>query len=131
MWLIVILIGYMAGIFLLSSIPDTGDTGHVMASVSPTIQNVLHIPVYGFLALLWIFTLRTRGFPENKSVWAAILLSSAYGGLMELYQTWVPGRFPSVMDFFVNVAGILFFVWIYRASRQLSAFSYQQERDDG
>ena len=102
-----------------------------MASVSPTIQNVLHIPVYGLLALLWIFTLRTHGFNEYKNVWAAILLSSAYGGLMEFYQTWVPGRVPSTTDFFVNVAGILLFVWIYRASRQLSAFSYQQERDDG
>jgi VanZ family protein len=114
MWLIVILIGYMAGIFLLSSIPDTGDTGHMMAFVPSTIQNILHIPVYGLLALLWILTLRTRGFPENKSVRAAILLSSACGGLMEIYQTWVPGRFPSVMDFFFNVAGILLFVWIYQ-----------------
>jgi len=121
----------MAGIFLLSSIPDTGETGHAMASVSPTIQNVLHIPVYGLLALLWIFTLRTHGFNKYKSVWAAILLSAAYSGLIELYQLWIPGRVPSFVDFFANVAGILLFVWLYRASCQRSAFSYQQERDDG
>jgi len=108
----------MASIFLLSSIPDTGDSGHVINSISPTIQNILHIPVYGLLALLWILTLRTHGFPENRSVWAAILLSSAYGGLMEIYQTWVPGRFPSVMDFLLNVAGILLFTLLYQQFRR-------------
>ena len=111
---VVILICYMAGIFLLSSMPDTGETGQGTAFISSTIQNVLHIPVYGLLGLLWIFTLRTRGFPENRSVWLAILLSSAYGGLMEIYQIWVPGRFPSAMDFFVNVAGILLFTLSYK-----------------
>ncbi len=115
---VVILIGYMAGIFLLSSIPDTGDTGQLTAFISPTIQNIFHIPVYGLLALLWIFTLRTHGFNEYKSVWAAILLSSAYGGLMEIYQTWVPGRFPSVMDFLFNVAGILLFTLLYQQFRR-------------
>jgi len=108
----------MAGILLLSSIPDTGDTGHAIASVSPTIQNVLHIPVYGLLGLLWILTLRAHRFPENRSVWIAILLSSAYGGLMEFYQIWIPGRFPSVMDFLFNVAGILLFVWVYQQFRR-------------
>ncbi len=104
----------MAVIFMLSSIPDTGDTGQVTAFVSPTIQNILHLPAYGLLGLLWILTLRTRGFPENKSVWLAILLSSVYGGLMEFYQIWVPGRFPSATDFFVNVSGILLFTLLYK-----------------
>ncbi len=104
----------MAVIFMLSSIPDTGDTGQIMAFVSPTIQNILHFPAYGLLGLLWILTLRTRAFPENRSIRIAILVSSAYGGLMEIYQTWVPGRFPSATDFLLNVAGILLFVWIYQ-----------------
>jgi len=94
--------------------PDTGDTGQVMGFVPSTIQNILHLPVYGLLGLLWILTLRTRGFPENRSVWLAILLSSAYGGLMEFYQIWVPGRVPSATDFLVNVGGILLFTLLYK-----------------
>jgi len=113
----------MAAIFILSSIPDTGDTGQSTAFVSPTIQNMLHLPVYGLLGLLWIFTLRTRVFPENRSVWLAILLSSTCGGLMEIYQIWVPGRFPSATDFFVNVAGILLFVWVYQQFKESRAES--------
>ena len=131
--MVVILIGYMAVIFMLSSMPDTGETGQVTAFVSPPIQNILHLPAYGLLGLLWIFTLRTRGFPENRSIRIAILVSSAYGGLMEIYQIWVPGRFPSFFDFFVNVAGILLFVWVYQQMKmgagnreQLAVSSGQQ-----
>jgi len=127
----------MAAIFMLSSIPDTGDTGQVTAFVSPTIQNILHLPVYGLLGLLWIFTLRTRGFPENRSVWIAILVSSAYGGLMEISQIWVPGRFPSATDFFVNVTAILLFVWVYQqmkmgaGDREQQAASSKQQAAGG
>jgi len=113
----------MAVIFILSSIPDTGDAGQITAFVSPTIQNILHLPAYGLLGLLWIFTLRTHGFPENRSIWAAILLSSTYGGLMEICQIWVPGRFPSIMDFFVNVVGVLLFVWVYQQFKESRAES--------
>ncbi len=129
----------MAAIFILSSIPDTGDTGHVMALVSPTIQNILHLPAYGLLGLLWIFTLRTRGFPENRSVWLAILLSLAYGGLLEIYQIWVPGRFPSFLDFFVNVSGVLLFIWLYQqmkmgagqsAERRAHSATARQEQEE-
>ncbi len=123
----------MAVIFMLSSMPDTGDTGQVMGFVPSTIQNILHLPVYGLLGLLWILTLRTRGFPENRSVWLAILLSSTYGGLVEIYQIWVPGRFPSFLDFFVNVSGVLLFVWVYQQMKmgagnreQLAVSSRQQ-----
>ncbi len=113
----------MAVIFMLSSMPDTGDTGQGTAFVSSTIQNILHLPAYGLLGLLWILTLRTRGFPENRSIWLAILLSSTYGGLMEISQIWVPGRFPSFLDFCVNVAGILLFVWIYQQFKESRAES--------
>ncbi len=113
----------MAVIFMLSSMPATGDTGQSTAFISSTIQNILHLPVYGLLGLLWIFTLRTRGFPEKRSIWLAILLSSTYGGLMEISQIWVPGRFPSATDFFVNVAGVLLFVWAYQQFKESRAES--------
>ena len=111
----------MVGLFVLSSIPDTGDGGYMLVSVTPTVQNLLHIPVYGMLALLWIFTLRAYGSSEHRSILLAILLSAAYGGIMEFWQLWIPGRFASLMDFFLNVTGILLFAWIYKISYQRSA----------
>jgi len=116
----------MVLLFVLSSIPDTGDRGYIIGLVTPTIQNLLHIPVYGLLALLWIFTLRAYGSSEHQSILLAILLSAAYGGIMEFWQFWIPGRFASLMDFFLNVTGILLFAWIYRVRYQRSAISHQQ-----
>ena len=121
--MVLLLAGYMVGLFVLSSIPDNGDGGYIIGLVTPTIQNLLHIPVYGLLALLWIFTLRAYGSSEHRSVLLALLLSAAYGGIMEFWQFWIPGRFASLMDFFLNVIGILLFTWIYRVSYQRSAVS--------
>ena len=121
--MVLLLVGYMVGLFVLSSIPDNGDSGFILGFVTPAIQNFLHIPVYGLLALLWIFTLRAYGAAEHRSILLAILLSAAYGGIIEFCQFWIPGRFASFMDFFLNVTGILLFTWIYKMSYQRSAIS--------
>ena len=115
----------MAAIFMMASIPDTGDPGYLVAFVSPTIQNLLHIPAYGLLALLWILTLVRHGIAKYRSMWMAILLSSAYGAVIEFFQILIPGRFASFTDFLLNVTGILLFAWIYKISYQRSAVRHQ------
>jgi len=111
----------MLGLFALSSIPDNGDGGYIIGFITPSIQNFLHVPVYGLLALLWIFTLRGRGYSERQSILLAILLSSTYGLVMEIVQIFIPGRFGSVTDFLLNLTGILLFTWGYKVSSQRSA----------
>ncbi len=113
----------MVGLFVLSSIPDNGDSGFILGFVTPAIQNFLHIPVYGLLALLWIITLRAYGSSDRRSILLAILLSAAYGGVMEILQFWIPGRFASLMDFSLNVTGILLFTWLYKVRYQRSVVS--------
>ncbi len=110
----------MVGLFVLSSIPDNGDGGFILGFVTPKIHNFLHIPVYGLLGLLWIFTLRAYGSSDHRSILLAILLSAAYGGIMEILQFWIPGRFASPMDMVLNVTGILLFTWVYRVRYQRS-----------
>jgi len=113
----------MAGLFALSSIPDHGDGGHIIGLVTPAIQNFLHIPVYGILALLWIVTLRRQGFSTQRSMMLAILLSSAYGAVIEFFQILIPGRFASFTDVLLNLPGILLFTWGYKVSSQRPAAS--------
>ena len=108
----------MVGLLVISSIPDNGDGGYILGFVTPTIQNLLHIPAYGLLALLWIFTLRAHGFTERRIILLATLLSAAYGTIIEFLQILIPGRFASPMDFLLNVAGILLFTWVYKMSFQ-------------
>ncbi len=110
---VAVVLGYMYLLFLLSSIPDTGENGHLMGLVSPTGANILHVPAYGLLALLWVFTLMDYGVTEQRSMCFAFLVASAYGALTELHQVWIPGRFPSASDVMFNVAGSLIFIWLY------------------
>ncbi len=109
---VVVTLSYMCVLFILSSIPG-GENGHVMELVSPTVANIVHIPAYGLLALLWIFTLRDHGVTDHRSMGVAFLVASAYGALTEIHQVWVPGRFPSALDVMSNIAGGLIFIWLY------------------
>ena len=121
--MVFILIAYMLGVLALSSIPDNGDGGYIIGFITPTIQNFLHVPVSGLLALLWNITLRGRGFSERQSILLAILLSSAYGAVIEFFQIFIPGRFASFTDVLLNLTGILLFTWGYKVSSQRSAVS--------
>ncbi len=104
---------YMLGLFALSSIPDNGDGEFFMGFVTPTIHNLFHIPAYGLLSLLWIFTLKGHGLSMQRSILVAILVSAAYGVVLEIVQIIIPGRFGSLTDFFLNLTGILLFTCAY------------------
>ncbi len=110
---LLVTLGYMCVLFVLSSIPGSGENGHPMDLISSTVANMLHVPAYGLLALLWIVTLRDHGVTEHRSMGVAFLVASAYGALTELNQIWIPGRFPSALDVMFNVAGSLIFIWLY------------------
>ena len=104
-----ITIGYMAVLLVLSVMPDIQSTLNPLVMVSPAVQNLAHVPAYGFLAILWIFNLRSSGTARAQAVIAAMIIAAVYGLLIELLQTSVPGRFPSVLDGLLNVAGIVIF----------------------
>ena len=106
---LVVTLGYMCVLFILSSIPGGRENG----LVSTRVANMLHVPAYGLLALLWIFTLGDHGVTEHRSMCVAFLVASGYGALTELHQVWIPGRVPSAFDVTFNVVGILMFIWLY------------------
>lgn len=109
-----ILLGYMGLLFILSSIPDVENANGILEGVPNIIQNMLHLPAYGILALLWLLTLKPYGITERLRVYISILLASGYSALMELLQIWVPGRYPSVWDLTLNVTGAISFILVYR-----------------
>ncbi len=119
-----ILIGYMAVVFILSSMPDTGDMPQLINVINPTLRKLLHAPIYGFLGPLWVHALRTYGFSERWSILLAFVLASTYAALNEFYQVWVPGRFPLFTDFLLDVVGILFFIWVFH---RLNIFAFLEQ----
>jgi len=107
---LVVTLSYMCVLFILSSIPGGRENGPL---VSAKLANIAHVPAYGLLALLWIFTLRGHGMTERQSMCAAFLVALGYGALTEVHQVWIPGRLASAADVMFNVAGSLIFIWLY------------------
>ena len=101
------LMGYMSVVLILLMIPDRGVPGEFLRWVSPQIQNLFHIPAFGFLALLWVRTFKTQGWSAVWSILGSFVLVTGYGILTELLQTGVPGRMASVLDLGLDLAGVV------------------------
>lgn len=98
-------IGYMVGIWMLSSLP--GGSAERLTGLewleSPTIQNVFHIPLFAGLAHLWAMNLRKLD-RSRPYAWAAVV-TIGYGVIDEWHQAFVPGRYASMVDVGLDGAG--------------------------
>lgn len=121
-------LGYMCALLVLSSIPGNGKSGQLIEPISSTVADMLHIPAYGLLALLWIFTVRDYGVTKYRSMYVAFLVASLYGVLTELHQAWIPGRLPSASDVMFNVIGSLIFIWFYWWAKLHCSFRFANSR---
>jgi hypothetical protein len=113
----------MLGIFVLSSIPDTGrietQADKIFHWVSPELQNLLHIPLFGGLAGCWYWALKPWIHGVNRKVITAFILTMIYSFFDEYHQLSVPGRFGSFTDLGLNAIGSILILAIiamhYRA----------------
>ncbi len=112
-FLLVFPISYMVLLFYLSTLPDTSVSQNALTKIPSTLQNLLHAPAFGGLAILWLFSLHFFPLSDRASQQIAVIVSIAYGAVLEFYQAWVPGRFASLEDFIFNCLGVLFFVPLY------------------
>ena len=121
-WRLLLPLGYMAGLFVLSSIPETESPDWLLEEalvlLPPTWQNLLHIPLYFGLAACWIWALRAISLASLTSVLLGMSLAMIWGIFDELHQTTVPGRFGSITDMGLNLTGAaLAAVLMYRCSK--------------
>ncbi len=102
---------YVMGLFALSSVPgtaepDMGAIPTVFIWVPPKLQNALHVPVFGALAWLWCWSLRSWTGRFAIRLTLASVLAGLYAVTDEWYQSTVPGRFASLGDLALNLIGI-------------------------
>ena len=97
----------MGFIFVLSSIPDHGQSDTFLGFIPPTIQNLLHIPLFALLAWLWCRAL--TGADRRLAVVLALAgaISFAWSLSDEFHQLYVPGRYASLTDVTLNLLGVL------------------------
>lgn len=96
----------MVLIFISSSIPMNDSDGFQWVPyIEPTLQNLLHIPLYALLSFLWVGGLREKKLSPRVSILLAILVSTGFGCLDEIHQAFVPGRYGGGMDVLLNAVG--------------------------
>jgi VanZ family protein len=99
----------MAVIIVASIIPGRAQPGDsifvFLVAKTPTfVQKMMHLCFYGFLTLLWVWTLEAVQSKLYRFA-IAIVVAVSLGAVLEWYQTRVPGRFGTLLDVGLNVAG--------------------------
>ena len=117
----------MGILYWLSSIPGTRlpnspELYGLFYWMPPALQNILHVPAFAALAWAWHWAL--SGWVRSKTAVTlfAIGLSVICGILDEWHQSFVPGRYASVVDVIFDIAGVGLGIWLAaRASRYLAS----------
>jgi VanZ family protein len=113
---------YTALLLTTSLLPSgSGPLGGWDASVTPDVQDALHLPAYAGLVVLWALAWSTRRALSAGTVAAIAIVCMAFGATMELAQSQIPGRTCSLKDGLVNAAGVLLGLAVILAGRRLHA----------
>jgi hypothetical protein len=107
----------MAAFYWLSSLPGTQlpDDPKLYALfywISPALQNTLHVPAYAVLAGAWRWVLGAWLRSSSAQTIGACIIAVAYGVFDEWHQSFVPGRYASLTDIVLNIAGVALGIWL-------------------
>lgn len=111
----------MGLIFISSSIPmdKNADVPKFIISLDPTLQNLLHIPVFGLLPFLWLKSFTKHSILTSTKVIITLIITILFGCLEEFHQTFVSGRYGSLTDMLLNIVGIFMgIVFFYRSRKK-------------
>lgn len=115
-------LSYMVLIFATSSIPGDSpafENRVILAILKPTIQNVLHIPLFGILAMLWFSAFKQLSYRERACITMSAFISIGYGLIDEVYQYFVPGRYMSLTDILLNTLGVFSAFGLYKLASRI------------
>ncbi|RKY32242.1 MAG: hypothetical protein DRP68_04015 [Candidatus Omnitrophota bacterium] len=106
---------YMAIIAYISLQPV--DSSYKAGVVREVFHNLLHIPAYGLLAYL---VLCCFSLLKVRMYIFTFIIATLYGIFIEFCQSFIPGRFASLMDIFLNTIGVILvlgFIYYFNAIR--------------
>jgi len=107
--LYILLVGWIVLLTIGSFLPSTSFPSWV--DLGGNRDKVAHFVAYFVTSFLFYLTFRTR---FKKADIYAILFSFGYGAILELAQSFMPGRVCSFGDLAANFSGVLFFFVLYR-----------------
>jgi len=99
---------YTAVLTLTSLLPSgTGPLKGWDASLSPDLQDALHLPAYSGLVVVWTLAWSTQFRTGAAAVIVITVVCTAFGAAMEAAQYFIPGRTCSLSDGLVNALGAI------------------------
>lgn len=115
---------YLTGIFILSHLPGTDSAPRgaslisIISIIPERLQNFFHIPLFAGLTWCMLMSLSNGQWEKTLPVWCYGVVgyfAIIYAAVDEWHQSFVPGRFASLSDFFVDclgIVGLLFAHWV-------------------
>jgi VanZ family protein len=106
-WLLMLVL-----IFLQSSL-----TSEILSIKIPKgIDKLIHFSIFGLLG--WLMTrgvyMSTSQYIKNNFLWLVPLFCLLYAISDEFHQALVPGRSPDIFDIIADIAGVVFFMLLYK-----------------
>jgi len=122
-WHLIYPVAVMVMLFGLSSIPgtlypDDPLVYRLFVWVPPNVQNLLHVPVFGALGWLAGWALQAWIPDVFAAVATAFIWAAGYGVLDEWHQSFVVGRYASLSDVLLDMAGVALGLWLFKRARQ-------------
>jgi VanZ family protein len=109
----------MAIAYWLSSMPVDTALSEPSCALIPVLNNALHVPAYALLTISWHWSLRAWTQTSFVPIFAC-LIAATYGIFSEWHQSFVPGRFASLIDVVLNGVGVALgigFVLVFKRTR--------------
>jgi glycopeptide antibiotics resistance protein len=81
--------------------------------LKPTVQNLLHIPMFAVLSFLFLLILQAFQIENWKRNTIVLLSSGLFGLINEIIQIPVPGRYGGLTDILLNFAGAILGIIVF------------------
>lgn len=85
--------------------PGIGLTGSLIELVPGDWRDCAHVPAYGLLAWIVMWSFRRRGWPVLHAAFVGVLVTTVFGLWTEVAQGTAPGREASLHDLLNDLLG--------------------------
>jgi VanZ family protein len=82
--------------------------------LKPTVQNLLHIPMFAILSFLFLLILAAFKIENRKRNTIVLLASGFFGLINEIIQVYIPNHYNKMTDILLNITNAILNIVAFR-----------------